>query len=72
MSKDLEWQGQLNKLEATLGAKKSIMTSAAELNKIHDIKLSLEELRVSLWAQQLKTLYPVSFKRVERQISELI
>ncbi len=72
VSKDLEWQGQLNKLEATLGAKKSIMTSAAELNKIHDIKLSLEELRVSLWAQQLKTLYPVSFKRVERQISELI
>jgi len=72
VSKDLEWQGQLNKLEATLEAKKSIMTSAVELNKINDIKLSLEELRVSLWAQQLKTLYPVSFKRVERQISELI
>jgi ATP-dependent helicase HrpA len=72
VSKDLEWQGQLDKLEAALGAKKSIMTSAVELNKIHDIKLSLEELRVSLWAQQLRTLYPVSFKRVERQISELI
>jgi ATP-dependent helicase HrpA len=31
----------------------------------------LEELRVSLWAQQLKTPYPVSFKRVEKVWSEL-
>jgi ATP-dependent helicase HrpA len=31
----------------------------------------LEELRVSLWAQQLKTPYPVSFKRLEKYWAEL-
>ena len=31
----------------------------------------LEELRVSLWAQQLKTPMPISFKRLERSWSEL-
>ena len=32
----------------------------------------LEELRVSLFAQELKTPYPVSFKRVERAWADLI
>ena len=32
----------------------------------------LEELRVSLFAQELKTPYPVSFKRVERSWADLI
>jgi ATP-dependent helicase HrpA len=31
----------------------------------------LEELRVSLFAQELKTPFPVSFKRVEKAWSEL-
>jgi ATP-dependent helicase HrpA len=31
----------------------------------------LEELRVSLFAQELKTPYPVSFKRVERSWADL-
>jgi ATP-dependent helicase HrpA len=31
----------------------------------------LEELRVSLWAQQLKTPYPISFKRLEKAWAEL-
>jgi ATP-dependent helicase HrpA len=30
----------------------------------------LEELRVSLWAQQLKTPYPISFKRLEKSWRE--
>jgi ATP-dependent helicase HrpA len=31
----------------------------------------LEELRVSLRAQQLKTPYPVSFKRVDKFLAEI-
>jgi ATP-dependent helicase HrpA len=31
----------------------------------------VEELRVSLFAQELKTPFPVSFKRVEKAWSEL-
>ncbi len=39
--------------------------------KLEEFRWMLEELRVSLWAQQLKTPYPVSFKRLERYYSEL-
>jgi ATP-dependent helicase HrpA len=38
---------------------------------LEEFRWMLEELRVSLWAQQLKTPYPVSFKRVERAWGEL-
>ncbi|MEO8037417.1 MAG: ATP-dependent RNA helicase HrpA [Betaproteobacteria bacterium] len=39
--------------------------------KLEEFRWMLEELRVSLWAQQLKTPYPVSFKRVEKAWNEL-
>jgi ATP-dependent helicase HrpA len=39
--------------------------------KLEEMRWMLEELRVSLWAQQLKTPYPISFKRVEKYWSEL-
>ena len=39
--------------------------------KLEDMRWMLEELRVSLWAQQLKTPYPASFKRFEKYWSEL-
>jgi ATP-dependent helicase HrpA len=34
--------------------------------KLEEFRWMLEELRVSLWAQQLKTPYPISFKRLEK------
>lgn len=39
--------------------------------RLEDFRWLLEELRVSLFAQELKTPFPVSFKRVERAWSEL-
>jgi ATP-dependent helicase HrpA len=39
--------------------------------KLEEFRWMLEELRVSLWAQQLKTPYPVSFKRVEKAWEEI-
>ncbi len=39
--------------------------------KVEEFRWMLEELRVSLWAQQLKTPYPVSFKRLERYWADL-
>ena len=39
--------------------------------KLEEFRWMLEELRVSLWAQQLKTPYPVSFKRLEKAWEEL-
>jgi ATP-dependent helicase HrpA len=38
---------------------------------LDELRWMLEELRVSLWAQQLKTPYPISFKRLEKYWSEL-
>ena len=38
---------------------------------LEEFRWMLEELRVSLWAQQLKTPYPVSFKRLEKTWSTL-
>ena len=38
---------------------------------LDEFRWMLEELRVSLWAQQLKTPYPISFKRLEKFWSEL-
>ncbi|MFO1319645.1 MAG: ATP-dependent RNA helicase HrpA [Burkholderiales bacterium] len=39
--------------------------------RLEEFRWMLEELRVSLWAQQLKTPYPVSFKRIEKAWSEI-
>jgi ATP-dependent helicase HrpA len=39
--------------------------------RLEEFRWMLEELRVSLWAQQLKTPYPVSFKRVEKAWAEV-
>ena len=39
--------------------------------RLEEIRWMLEELRVSLFAQSLKTAYPVSVKRVRRRWMEL-
>jgi ATP-dependent helicase HrpA len=39
--------------------------------RLADFRWLLEELRVSLFAQELKTPFPVSFKRVEKAWNEL-
>jgi ATP-dependent helicase HrpA len=39
--------------------------------RLEEIRWALEELRVSLFAQELKTAYPVSIKRIEKRWKEL-
>jgi len=36
-----------------------------------EIRWQLEELRVSLFAQPMKTLKPISIKRIEKQLNEI-
>ena len=43
----------------------------SELDEMQQLRWMLEEFRVSIFAQQLKTPYPVSLKRVKKQIDEL-
>jgi ATP-dependent helicase HrpA len=40
--------------------------------RLEELRWMLEELRVSLWAQQLKTPYPISFKRLEKYWREMV
>jgi ATP-dependent helicase HrpA len=44
----------------------AVHKSGAEDAALEAFRWLLEELRVSLFAQELKTPYPVSFKRVEK------
>jgi len=39
---------------------------------VSDFLYALQELRVSLFAQELKTRYPISLKRVEKQWHEMM
>ncbi|MEI7969818.1 MAG: ATP-dependent RNA helicase HrpA [Betaproteobacteria bacterium] len=61
----VQWQRQLSQRQETDRAR-GVRNPALE-----EFRWMLEELRVSLWAQQLKTPYPVSFKRIEKAWSEL-
>jgi ATP-dependent helicase HrpA len=70
--RDANWQQQLARYWQTYQAK-LVADRARGIRdpRLDDLRWMLEELRVSLWAQQLKTPYPVSFKRIEKYWSEL-
>ncbi len=40
-------------------------------SELYDFKFKIEELRISLFAQELRTLYPVSVKRLTTELNEL-
>ncbi|MDA0236968.1 MAG: ATP-dependent RNA helicase HrpA [Proteobacteria bacterium] len=69
-SRDASWQSQISIFEEQIARSIELSVSSRQRQKLIEVRWSLEELRVSLWAQQLKTLYPVSFKRIERSIVE--
>jgi ATP-dependent helicase HrpA len=50
---------------------KSLMSSEKDNSDLAEIYWMLEELRVSLFAQQLGTAYPISEKRVKLKLAEL-
>jgi ATP-dependent helicase HrpA len=66
-AKDAQWQQEI---QAWWQAWQARMSSDSQRGvfdtRIEEFRWMLEELRVSLWAQQLKTPYAVSFKRLAR------
>jgi ATP-dependent helicase HrpA len=70
--RDANWQQQLarywQQYQARLAADRG---RGIRDPRLEELRWMLEELRVSLWAQQLKTPYPVSFKRIEKSWAEL-
>ncbi|MDA9994007.1 ATP-dependent RNA helicase HrpA [Burkholderiales bacterium] len=71
-TRDEAWQGQITIFEAQIDKAIELSVSSRQRKSLIEIRWSLEELRVSLWAQQLKTLYPISFKRVERALADAL
>jgi ATP-dependent helicase HrpA len=70
--RDGNWQQQLARYWQAYQARLAADHSRGLRNpKVEEMRWMLEELRVSLWAQQLKTPYPISFKRIEKYWSEL-
>ena len=70
--KDADWQQQLQGWwQAYQGRLTADRQRGVRDPRLEEFRWMLEELRVSLWAQQLKTPYPVSFKRVSKTWSQL-
>ncbi|HWH46886.1 MAG TPA: ATP-dependent RNA helicase HrpA, partial [Burkholderiales bacterium] len=70
--RDGNWQQQLARYWQAYQVRLADDRSRGLRNpKVEEMRWMIEELRVSLWAQQLKTPYPVSFKRLEKYWSEV-
>jgi ATP-dependent helicase HrpA len=62
----------LNELETRYHALcKTLLATASDNQQLAEIYWMMEELRVSLFAQQLGTAYPVSAKRIKLKLAEL-
>ena len=70
--RDATWQQQLARYWQTYQARLvADRARGVRSPKLEEMRWMLEELRVSLWAQQLKTPYPASFKRLEKFLAEI-
>jgi ATP-dependent helicase HrpA len=70
--RDARWQEQLARFAQMLATREEQDRQRGVRDpKLAEFRWMLEELRVSLWAQQLKTPYPVSFKRLEKVWADL-
>ena len=71
-TKDAQWMQQIQSWRQAWETRvKADRKRGVHDQRLEEFRWTLEELRVSLWAQQLKTPAPVSFKRLEKQWAEL-
>ena len=70
--RDARWQEQLARFAQMLATREEQdRLRGVRDPQLVELRWMLQELRVSLWAQQLKTPYPVSFKRLEKVWGDL-
>ena len=72
LPKDLKHTEELQELQALLDELMQQHQGAEALPEAVQYRWMLEEYRVSLFAQQLKTRYPVSKKRLEKQWQQVL
>jgi ATP-dependent helicase HrpA len=71
-AKDAQWMQQIQSWwQAWQGRVQGDRQRGVYDARLEEFRWMLEELRVSLWAQQLKTPHPVSFKRIEKAWNDL-
>jgi len=71
-AKDADWQQQIQSWRQAYQARAADDSQRGVRDpKLEEFRWALEELRVSLWAQRLKTPYPISFKRLAKAWNEL-
>ncbi len=71
-AKDADWQQQIQSWRQAYQARMGDDSHRGVRDpKLEEFRWALEELRVALWAQRLKTPYPISFKRLAKAWSEL-
>ncbi|HSO07411.1 MAG TPA: ATP-dependent RNA helicase HrpA [Pelomicrobium sp.] len=70
--RDLKWTGEIQRLAAAWDERQEKFRKAGRHDpRLDEFRWMLEELRVSLFAQELKTPYPVSVKRLDKLLAEL-
>jgi ATP-dependent helicase HrpA len=70
--KDQQWLHEMEPLQKKWRERAAAAREAGRRDpRLDEIRWMLEELRVSLFAQQLGTAYPVSVKRIETRWREL-
>ena len=71
-AKDADWQQQIQSWTQAWQQRTAADKQRGVFEPgLEEFRWMLEELRVSLWAQQLKTPYPVSLKRIARTWEQL-
>ena len=71
-ARDADWQQQIQSWRQVYLARATEDKRRGDRNpRLDEFRWTLEELRVSLWAQRLKTPYPISFKRLAKAWSEI-
>ena len=69
IQKDIDYSNSINNLHAII--QKEIEASRVPNEALEELRWSIEELRVSLFAQTLGTKAPISEKRITKRIDEL-
>lgn len=70
-AKDRNHQLSIDKIEAKYQAVLKVQPKGAVNSEVAEVRWLIEELRVSLFAQQLGTRIPISVKRIENYLAEL-
>jgi ATP-dependent helicase HrpA len=70
-ARDLQSQQEVAKLhQQWIKLKQQANTTGGDVSRLDDLRWLIEELRVSLFAQELRTPMPVSIKRIEKWVEQ--